>query len=366
MDARNIKQTTVSNRLRPIFCLAVLFAAAPSFALPTDEYLALRRKLGYERRLTYADAAQDWTAYLGRTFEVSGTVNGHMRSEAGVTFMISLSDGSAITLTAPARDINQIVRATAVSLRVLVRVRDGVIGNIVPLETIAVADDGEVRYRERLAQEQQARAQAQRYAARRQATASYSVAGSNVKVRPMTGTGSDLSDMARKYLSPQAQAIYSAYARFIAGWNKRLKPEQVDAITVSILYFAERHKVDPRLVVAMIIAESDFRPETTSHKGAMGLGQVMPDEARAFKLSNPYDPIQNIRVSVNMLRMKLDMFRDQPGPPGQLTMRQIALAMAAYNAGAGAVKKYGGIPPYRETQRYVQRVLDMYRRLCSG
>ncbi len=354
------------NRIGLIASALVLCGQIQSLALSTDDYLALRRKLGYDRSLTYSAVAQDWTAYIGRTFEISGTVNGHMRSDAGVTFMVSLSDGAAITLTAPARDMNHIVRATAASLRVLVRVREGVLGNIVPLETLAVADDGEVRYRERVAQEQAARAQARREASRKQSSATYSVSGSGVKVRPMAGSGANLSEMARKYLSPEAQAIYSAYARFIAGWNKRLQPDQVDAITVSILYFAERHKVDPRLIVAMIIAESDFRPETTSHKGAMGLGQVMPDEARAFKLTNPYDPIQNVRVSVNMLRMKLDMFRDTPGPPGQLSMRQIALAMAAYNAGAGAVKKYGGIPPYRETQRYVQRVLNMYRRLCSG
>lgn len=347
-------------------CLFAILAHAPAGAIPTDEYLALRRHLGFERGLTYATVARDWTAYLGRTFEVAGTVNGYMRGESGVTFMVSLRDGSAVTLTAPARDASQITRATSLSLRVLVRVREGVIGNIVPLETLAVADDAEVRYRERLAQEQLARAQARREARRRQSSATYTVTGSNVKVRPLAGAVSNLSELARKHLSPEAQAIYGAYARFIAGWNKRLSADQVDAITVSILYFAERHKVDPRLIVALIIAESDFRPNTTSHKGAMGLGQLMPDEARAFKLTNPYDPIQNVRVAVNMLRMKLDMYRDKDAPPGQLSMRQIALAMAAYNAGAGAVKKYGGIPPYRETQRYVQRVLNLYRRLCEG
>jgi soluble lytic murein transglycosylase-like protein len=364
-----ISSPTREALLRPLPIMsAVLFIAAmePAAALPVSEYLALRRDVAWERSLTYTIASQDWAAHLGRTFEVSGTLNGHVRGESGVVFMLTLKDGQAITLSAPARDQNMVIRGASSSLRVLVRVRDSALGNVAPLETLAIADEAEVRYRERVAEEQAARAQARREAAQRRSTTTYAVRGSGVRVRPMAGTTARLSAMALKYLSPEAQSIYPAYAGFISRWNKRLSADQVDAIAVSILYFAERHRVDPRLIVAMIIAESDFRPETTSHKGAMGLGQVMPDEARAFKLTNPYDPIQNVRVSVNMLRMKLDMFKESGAPPGQLSMRQIALAMAAYNAGAGAVKKYGGIPPYRETQRYVQRILNLYRSLCSG
>jgi len=349
--------------------LAVLVVAATpvaALALPARDYLALRRKVGYERKLTYAQAAQDWVVHVGKAFEVSGALNGHMRSQSGLAFMVTLRDGTALTLDAPPSDHAQIIQTATGSLRVLVRIREGALGNVVPLETLATADEGEVAFLERVAQQQLARAQAKRSAATRRPPATYDVRSSNMRVRPMPGSGAGLSEMARKYLSPEAQSIYAAYARFISGWNKRLRSDQVDSIAVSILYFADRHRVDPRLIVAMIIAESDFRPNTTSHKGAMGLGQVMPNEARAFRLSNPYDPIQNVRVSVNMLRMKLDMYRETGVPNGQMTIRQISLAMAAYNAGAGAVKKHGGIPPYRETQRYVQRVLKLYNSFCNG
>jgi soluble lytic murein transglycosylase-like protein len=364
-------QQTTRALLRPFAALALASYVAPSaVAAPATDYLALRRKIGYDRKLTYSEAARDWIIHVGKAFEVAGTLNGHMRSQTGVAFMITMADGTALTLEAPPADHTQITQATASALRVLVRIREGSLGNVVPLETIATADDGEVRFRERLAQEREARLAAQAAARRAprppQTPASYGVQGSNMRVRPIAGTVAGLSEMARKYLSPEAQSIYQTYARFIAGWNKRLRPDQVDAIAVSILYFADRHRVDPRLIVALIIAESDFNPQSTSHKGAMGLGQVMPDEARAFRLTNPYDPIQNVRVSVNMLRMKLDMYREQGVPNGQMTMRQISLAMAAYNAGAGAVKKHGGIPPYRETQRYVQRVLKLYTAFCRG
>lgn len=342
--------------------VATALTLAPSEAVPVDEYLALRRQLGCNRSLTYSSVCASPEAYAGAVFEVSGRLNGYIEGEKTLTFMLTLADGSTVTLVAPPGDRPFLTRSTTSSVRALVRVGAGVIGNVAPLETIAVTDDGEVCYRERLAAE----AERRRQMAQRATVSRHMTPAGSVKLRPMPNAGAGLSELARRYLTPEAQAIYPNYYAFIANHNKRLRPEQVDAIAVSILYFAHRHRVDPRLIVAMIIAESDFDPMSTSHKGAMGLGQIMPDEARAFNLRNPYDPIENVRASVNMLRMKLDMYRERGVPEGQMTLRQIQLAMAAYNAGAGAVKKYGGIPPYRETQRYVQRVISLYRQLCGN
>lgn len=345
-------------------------AASSSLAMPVGDYLALRRKLGFDRTLNYAVVSADASRYANKVFEVSGIVNGNIRGERAVTFMVTLPSADAIALVAPVSDAALVTSPSSPSVRVLVRVKEGVVSNLAPLEALAIADDAQVRYRERAASEAEARAKASREARGKGQEASRGLrltsAAGGVKLRAMTGALAGLSDLARRYLSPEAQSIYPYYYAFIANHNKRLSAGETDAIAVSILYFAQRHRVDPRLVVALIIAESDFRPGTTSHKGAMGLGQVMPDEARSFKLTNPYDPIQNVRVSVNMLRMKLDMYRERGVPDGQLTMRQIELAMAAYNAGAGAVKKHGGIPPYRETQRYVQRVVSVYKSLCGG
>jgi soluble lytic murein transglycosylase len=114
---------------------------------------------------------------------------------------------------------------------------------------------------------------------------------------------------------------------------------------------AAQHAVDPRLVRAIIRVESNFEPLAISRKGAQGLMQLMPATAGRFAVGNPFDPAENIRGGVQYLRTLLDMF------PGKLT-----LALAAYNAGENAVLKHRGIPPYRETQDYVARVLKQLDR----
>jgi len=106
-----------------------------------------------------------------------------------------------------------------------------------------------------------------------------------------------------------------------------------------------RYGVDQRLVHAVIRAESDYNPRCVSHAGAMGLMQLMPENCKDYGVSDPFDPAQNIDGGVRHLKDMLD---------GQ---KSLALGLAAYNAGPGAVKRYGGIPPYRETQNYVNKIL---------
>lgn len=107
-----------------------------------------------------------------------------------------------------------------------------------------------------------------------------------------------------------------------------------------------RHGVDARLVRAVVEVESAFRADARSPKGAMGLMQLMPQTARQYALRDPYDPAANLDVGVRHLRSLLDRF-------------DLSLALAAYNAGEGAVERYGGIPPYRETRDYVSRILHL-------
>jgi soluble lytic murein transglycosylase-like protein len=110
---------------------------------------------------------------------------------------------------------------------------------------------------------------------------------------------------------------------------------------------AQTHGVDPILVQALIQVESNYQPRARSHKGAMGLMQLMPATAREYRVRNAYDPKANVDAGVRKLKSLIDKYG------------VFDLALAAYNAGEGAVERFKGIPPYRETQNYVSRILSI-------
>ena len=112
---------------------------------------------------------------------------------------------------------------------------------------------------------------------------------------------------------------------------------------------ARKYKVDPKLVAAVAEVESNGNQDAVSSVGAIGVMQLMPDTAASLGV-DPYNKQQNIEGGAKYLRQMLDTF-------GGDTKK----AVAAYNAGPGAVKDYGGVPPYKETQNYVNKVLDIYR-----
>lgn len=113
--------------------------------------------------------------------------------------------------------------------------------------------------------------------------------------------------------------------------------------------YAKKYRVDPVLVRAVIQVESDFNPSCVSNKGARGLMQLIPETARRYGVTAMHDPDQNIHGGIAYLADLLDMFNDD-----------LSRALAAYNAGEGAVQKHGGIPPYDETTEYVHRALTVY------
>ena len=115
-----------------------------------------------------------------------------------------------------------------------------------------------------------------------------------------------------------------------------------------LLSAAERHGVDPQLVKAIAIAESNMNQDEISEVGAIGVMQLMPETAASLGV-NPYDEAENIEGGAMYLKQMLDTFDGN-----------VPYAVAAYNAGPGAVQHYGGVPPYGETQAYVGRVMDMY------
>jgi soluble lytic murein transglycosylase-like protein len=150
------------------------------------------------------------------------------------------------------------------------------------------------------------------------------------------------------------------YIRAARKYNKHLSEAEATVIVRAILTYCDKTNwfVDPRLVMALVVAESSFRPEAVSSCGAMGLGQLMPATARGFGIRDAFDPVQNLYGTVKYLERELYRWRGQPN--------QIDLVLAAYNAGPGAVKRYGGIPPYAQTQNYVRIVKKHYAGFKNG
>ena len=128
-----------------------------------------------------------------------------------------------------------------------------------------------------------------------------------------------------------------------------------EAIENTIIGASTRYGIDPNLIRAIISQESGFIPSSLSSAGAQGLMQLMPETAVSLGVYNPWDIGENINGGTKLLRGYLENYR------GDLVM-----ALAAYNAGPGAVQRYNGVPPYTETQEYVKRVIESYKRYSAG
>ena len=172
------------------------------------------------------------------------------------------------------------------------------------------------------------------------------------------------ADGVEHYTNVAEQASQDGYERIVAvlveqGQDNRAEAKPVVAAVgqyaADIEAVAQEYKVDKALVHAVITAESGYNPAAVSRTGAQGLMQLMPGTAKRYAVKVAFDPTQNIRGGTRYLRDLLDLFGND-----------VQLAVAAYNAGENAVIKYGRkIPPYRETQAYVPKVLRLYSRYAA-
>ncbi len=145
---------------------------------------------------------------------------------------------------------------------------------------------------------------------------------------------------------PAAKTYSVAYIGTAFGVTKPAVSRKAAEYDALIAEHAAEHALSPDFVRAVIQAESAFNPRARSVKGAMGLMQLMPATAAVYRVTNAYDPVQNIRAGVAYLKSLMTRFNDD-----------VSLALAAYNAGPGAVEKYGRtVPPYKETRNYVARI----------
>jgi soluble lytic murein transglycosylase-like protein len=152
-----------------------------------------------------------------------------------------------------------------------------------------------------------------------------------------------------------SKAIYLPGETSFTGQNRPAISLDRDGTDKLVREAAERHNVDPALVRAVIETESNWNPMAKSRKGAMGLMQLIPSTAIRFGVNDAFSPKQNVDAGVHYLKTLLERYNGN-----------LDLALAAYNAGEGAVDRAHGVPAYRETRNYVQRVQDAYFRPGSG
>lgn len=161
-----------------------------------------------------------------------------------------------------------------------------------------------------------------------------------------------LANEAEKKPDKDFQSILDSSMRANNNYGEDVSKEEINGL---IEAYSQKNGLDPDFVRAVVKQESGFNEHATSRCGAAGLMQLMPGTAKSLGVIDPYDAEDNVKGGTKMLAGLLKTYGGNK-----------ELALAAYNAGGGAVKKYGGIPPYGETQRYVKNVLSIYNRYKGG
>lgn len=307
-----------------VFILAANACFAGGSAL--DDYLKLRSSLKVST-VSIGEVKKNVSGHSGSVIELSGTVSGMIKSGSASSFVLTCGGESLII---SAETLPECV-SNGNSIRALIELGPKNVVCLSDLKLRGAAYEWEVAQREKKLAPKSAKPQ---------------TAAPDRSRAQLTSRGASTP-------SERIMAVYEPYRNAVAKLNPRLSSKQVEEITLSILGYSEMYGIDPRLVIALIIAESNFNINATSPKGAMGLGQLMPGTARGLGVSNAYDPQQNIAGCVKLMSGHLSKYG------------QLSLALSAYNAGPGAVKKYGGVPPYRETQNYVAKVTAIYNALCG-
>lgn len=330
----------------------IIFATQARSETSLDQYLALRRQY-QATSLSATQAAVNPATYHGRVIEIRGIVAGAARNSTGASSVIlNCAEGSYIISSSKIPEVGSGAQVCALAV-----IGDGCTSSLSDLRLLALTYESRVADRERQAQAAESAKRIREASARQQLL--------NEQQRRQQSQKQARRSYQYKTGEPMnVTQLVTIYKNAIKTFNPRLSTADADTIARSILGFSSQYKVDPRLVVAVILAESHFKPNATSGKGAMGLGQLMPGTAAGLGVNNAYDPVDNVKGSVRLIRGHLDRLAGH-SDWSDLTWHDLSLALASYNAGPGAVRKYGGVPPYRETQAYVKRVIYYYKKLCG-
>ena len=301
----------------------------------------------------------DAASYRGQVVEVSGKITGIIISPRAKTIIVEASTGGSV-FVANAQDDPLIVNGSRV--RVLGRVPSDAV-TLTELDFVAIASPAPERREPIVTQTAviQGKPSPPPAPSNRPSTLASRgappVNGASSAMQQNSGSPAPPSvNASGNWLEQRIAALKPQYKQVIARFNPRLSDAQRDQFTEAILRFSAAYGVDARLIVAIIAVESSFDPNSTSHSGAMGLGQLMPGTASGMGVTNAYDPMQNIAATVKLIRGHLGKYKDKPDA--------FNLALAAYNAGSGAVRRHGGVPPFKETTRYIWKVYNLYKQLA--
>ncbi len=336
--------------MRRLFTPVLLLIAAMAHGQSLDQYLALRK----QHKVTQAVGVPALETLLGtRVVEVQGKVKGVFEVQDKVALMLERTDGG--TEIIDANSAPDWLKGNEVSARLLVRASR--LHETAQLRCVLIGAAPEASIR-RIEIDAEQKAAARR---RLEGSKSSRAATTPRNNNPLSGPIGRGGTKSTKAWSLPAHEVTPIYAGFIKGRNKSLTDGQAYKIAEGIVGFSLKYGVDARLIMAMVLVESGFNPSATSRAGAMGLGQLMPGTAAGMGVGNPYDTTENLYACVRIVRGHLDKYKKQTGDPYE----GLILALAAYNAGSGNVRRHGGVPPFKETQRYIQKVIGWYKSLSG-
>ena len=322
---------------RLLLLLICACAAAISSAQTVDQYLHLRR----ENHITQpTDVSTLDNIADARVIELSTSVKGTFKVDNHGALMIDKPDGS--TAIIDCTTIPDWLVSNETKARLIVKVSRDQETEELKMDLLAAAPESDVAPHDKVAA-QPKKTEPSRLARK-------ALPSRHLTYRMRTDEG-------------LPESVYTpTYAGYIQQINRNLSGDDAYAIAHYLIGYSLKYGVDARLIMAMVLAESSFNPYATSKHGAQGLGQLMPGTANDLGVGNAYDVEQNLSGMVRMVRGLLDTYKASTGDD----TKTLYYTVAAYNAGAGAVAKYGGIPPYAETQNYVQKVVYYYSRFTSG
>jgi soluble lytic murein transglycosylase-like protein len=340
-------------RMRRFFLPLTLLAACCAHGQSLQQYLSLRKQY----KITQAVGVPALETLVGsRIVEVQGTVKGVFKVQDKSALMLERTDGG--TEIVDANGVPDWLLGNEIPARLIVRATRAHETAQLKCNLIAAAPESKIKEIENV--------EAEKAAARRRLEASKASRGTPAN-RNTNSVGNPLYGPIGKGKSGKtwnlpANDVTPIYAGFIKGRNPRLSDAEAYRIAQGVVGFSLQYGVDARLIMAMVLVESGFNPSARSYAGAMGLGQLMPGTAAGMGIGNPYDSIQNLYGCVRIVRGHLDKYNKQTGDG----FKGLILALAAYNAGSGSVRKYGGVPPYKQTERYIEKVIGWYKALTGS